>query len=489
MVRVRFAPSPTGHLHIGGARTALFNMLYARKTGGIFVLRIEDTDLERSTKESEDVIIRDLKWLGIEWDEGVAKGGQFGPYRSTERVDIYNPYVERLLKEGKAYYCYCSPEELEQQRQAFLEKGEMPRYSGKCRNLTIEDRKRLEDMGKKPVVRFKVPENENIVVDDLIRGHVVFDSNGIGDFIIVKSDGIPVYNFAATIDDYLMEITHVIRGEEHLSNTPRQVLIYQALGFKTPAFAHVSLILGRDRTKMSKRHGSTWVEQYRDQGYLPEAVINFLALLGWSPEGEQEIFNLDELIEQFSLDRVAKNPAVFDVDKLNWLNGHYIRSCPLQKLTELAVQHLVDAGLIKANEVKPRWNWLMKVVDSLKNNLTTVSDIVPMSRIFFDEDVCFETPEAEGALKTKTASLVIEALLDELTQVGQSISPDEVKQLFKKVQKSTGIKGKDLYMPVRVAVTGQVHGPELVNIISILGPSACNKRIKKTFGSLTHGEV
>ncbi len=304
-LRVRFAPSPTGPFHIGGARSALFNWLLARKEGGKFILRIEDTDLERSTRESEENIKEALRWLGIDWDEGVDVGGPYGPYRQTERLGIYREYTDKLLAAGHAYHCYCSEEELEAERQALSAKGETPRYLGRCRSLTDADRARFAAEGRKATVRFKVPENKQIIFTDLVRETVSFESSGIGDFVIVKSDGIPVYNYAVVLDDALMHVTHVIRAEEHLSNTPRQILIYQALGLPLPEFGHISLILGKDRTKMSKRHGATSVEQYKSLGYLSGALVNFLALLGWAPEGEEEIFSREELIQKFSLDRVA----------------------------------------------------------------------------------------------------------------------------------------------------------------------------------------
>ena len=291
-VRVRFAPSPTGPFHIGGARSALFNYLLARKTGGKLILRIEDTDRERSTPESEENIKAALKWLGMDWDEGVDVGGPNGPYHQMERLDIYKKYTDKLLAEGKAYYCYCTDEELEEERQSLIKEGKMPRYMGKCRHLTEEQIAQFKAEGRKPTVRFRVPADQQILVRDMVRGDVVFDSNNIGDFVIVKSDGIPTYNYAVVIDDALMHITHVIRAEEHLSNTPRQCLVYDALGFKQPTFGHISLILGKDHTKMSKRHGATSVDQYRQLGYLPEAINNFLALLGWAPNSEQEIFSM-----------------------------------------------------------------------------------------------------------------------------------------------------------------------------------------------------
>lgn len=474
-IKVRFAPSPTGHLHIGGARTALFNYLFAKKMGGKFLLRIEDTDLARSSVESEQVIVNDLKWLGIEWDEGIDAGGDKGPYRSTERIGIYNQYIEKLLNEGKAYYCYCTQEELEAERQELAEKGEMPRYMGKCRHLTHEQRLDLESKGRKPSIRFKVPEDEIIKIDDQVRGLVEFESNGIGDFIIVKSDGIPVYNFAVVVDDYLMEITHVIRAEEHLSNTPRQILIYEALGFDTPKFAHVSLILGSDRTKMSKRHGSTWVEQYRDAGYLPEAVVNFLALLGWSPGEEREIFSMEELIERFSLDRVSKNPAVFDVDKLNWMNGQYIKNTPVKRITELSIPHLQKAGYLTDKDFD--FSWLNAVIKTIQDELSYVGETADKVEIFFNDRIKPKEDETQEVMNMEHVPELLRVFKQKILDA-KEINTDFARNVFKEIQKETGVKGKNLFMPIRIALTGQMHGPELFEIIPILGKEKILRRME-----------
>ncbi|WAM36701.1 glutamate--tRNA ligase [Caldicellulosiruptor acetigenus] len=476
-VRTRFAPSPTGHLHIGGARTALFNYLFAKRYGGKFILRIEDTDLERSSIESEKVIIESLRWLGIEWDEGVEVGGPYGPYRSTERVDIYKKYVDVLFEKGYAYYCYCTEEELEGQRQELLSKGQMPRYLGKCRNLTEEQKRRFEQEGRKPTVRFKVPEGVKIVVHDLVRGDVEFMSDDIGDFVIVKSDGIPTYNFAVVIDDHLMKISHVIRGEEHLSNTPRQILIYNALGFELPQFAHVSLILGKDRTKMSKRHGSTWVEQYKEQGYLKEGLINFLALLGWSPPEDKEIFDMRYLIENFSLDRVSKNPAIFDIDKLNYINSHHIRLKSLDELTQMCIPYFVEAGYVKEDEAQSKFEWLKKIVKSVYEGLDYLSQIKDRVDIFFNNEVKIEDDEAKEVLKWEHVKDLINVFENKITQLND-LSSENIKALFKEIQKETGYKGKNLFMPIRVVLTGKTHGPELVEIIEIVGKENILKRLE-----------
>ncbi|MDT3699888.1 MAG: glutamate--tRNA ligase [Thermincola sp.] len=480
-IRVRFAPSPTGPLHIGGARSALFNWLLARKFGGTMIVRIEDTDLERSSRESEDNILAALNWLGLDWDEGIKKGGENGPYRQTERLQTYKDAAEKLLSQGQAYYCYCTEDELEAERQACFAKGELPRYLGKCRDLTAEDRARLEAEGRRKVVRFKVPDNQNVIVEDLVRGNVVFESNGIGDYVIVKSDGIPTYNFAVVMDDALMGITHVIRGEEHLSNTPRQLLLYNALNLKTPVFAHVSLILGKDRTKMSKRHGATSIDAYKNQGYLPEALVNFLVLLGWSPDVEEEIFSLEELIQKFSLERVAKNPAVFDSDKLNWINGQYIRKTPVERIADMALPFLREAGYLQEELTPETYNWLLMIVVSVQEKLSFVAEITDHVGIYFDDKIEMESAEAEEVLKDEDLLRVMAAFKEKITEL-EEITPENTKALLKTLTKELKLGGKKVYMPLRVALTGQTHGPELYYIIPILGRDRILVRLAQTVG-------
>lgn len=476
-VRVRFAPSPTGPFHIGGARSALFNWLFARKMGGKLILRIEDTDLERSSRESEENIKAALKWLGMDWDEGIDVGGENGPYRQTERLDIYKKYTEKLLAEGKAYYCYCTDEELEEERQALIKEGKMPRYMGKCRNLTPEQIAAYEAEGRKPTVRFRVPADQQILVRDMVRGDVVFDSNNIGDFVIVKSDGIPTYNYAVVIDDALMHITHVIRAEEHLSNTPRQCLVYDALGFEKPVFGHISLILGKDHTKMSKRHGATSVDQYRQLGYLPEGIVNFLALLGWAPNSEQEIFSIDELIKEFSMERVAKNPAVFDIDKLNWINQHYMRQLDDEAFFAAAKPHMIAAGYMTGEETGEKLAWLKKVVATSKDHVSFAAQIPASVEMYFNDEFGFENDEAEAVLQAETVPTVIGMLLEELPKL-EVLDGAAVKALFKTIQKTTKLKGKDVFMPIRVALTGNQHGPELAEMVPLLGIERTEKRIR-----------
>jgi len=478
LVRVRFAPSPTGPLHIGGARSALFNWLFARHYGGKFIVRIEDTDLERSSRQSEENILTALRWLGLDWDEGVDIGGPYGPYRQTERLALYKKHAEYLLKSGSAYLCYCTEEELAAEREALMAKGELPRYLGRCRNLTQEERAGLKAEGRKPVVRFRVPEDEEILVSDLVRGDVSFECSEIGDFIMIKSDGIPTYNFAVVVDDHTMAISHVIRAEEHLSNTPRQILLYNALSWETPKFAHVSLILGKDRSKMSKRHGATAMEQYQEKGYLPEALANFLALLGWSPVGEEEIFSLEELKQQFTLDRVAKSPAVFDLDKLNWLNGHYIRETDLDRLTEMAVPYLEKAGFIRTPLPPKRYKWLKMVVASVRKHLSYMEEITGHVKIFFDDDIQIEEEEARQIMAGEQVKAVLQELIKKVN-ASAGITEDEARTLLKEVGKDLGLKGKQIFMPVRVALTGSTQGPDLNQVMAILGRDGIVRRLAK----------
>ncbi|MEG6587017.1 glutamate--tRNA ligase [Dendrosporobacter sp. 1207_IL3150] len=478
-VRVRFAPSPTGPFHIGGARSALFNWLIAQKCGGKLVLRVEDTDLERSTKESEENIKKALLWLGLNWDEGVDAGGSYGPYRQTERLDIYKQYTDKLLSEGKAYYCYCTEEELDAERQALMAEGKTPCYQGRCRNISETEKAEFIAAGRRATVRFHVPENQQIIFKDLVRDTVSFDSNGVGDFVIVKSDGIPVYNYAVVIDDSTMHITHVIRAEEHLSNTPRQVLLYEALGFKIPQFGHISLILGKDRTKMSKRHGATSVDQYRKLGYLPEAIVNFLALLGWAPNSEQEIFTLDELINEFSMDRVAKNPAVFDIDKLNWINSHYMKKLSPAQVTELALPHLVEAGYIQETMSQEEKDNLIQFVGTIQEHLSYAAQVVDHVDVYFNDNVEFENDEAKQVLQDAEIPQVMNSFMNKLSEL-EELSANAVQSILKSITKELKVGGKKVYMPVRVAITGKMHGPDLGQFITIIGKERTLSRLAST---------
>ena len=481
-LKVRFAPSPTGPFHIGGARSALFNWLVARKNHGTMLLRIEDTDQDRSKPEWEENRKNAVKWLGMYWEGGVDVGGPNGPYRQMERLDIYKKYTDKLLAEGKAYYCYCTPEELEAEREELKAQGKMPRYMGKCRNLTPEQRAQYEAEGRKPTVRFRVPEGQDIVVHDMVRGDVHFESDGIGDFIIVKEDGIPTYNYAVVIDDALMKVNMVIRAEEHLSNTPRQLLLYDALGFEKPKFGHISLILGKDKKKMSKRHGATSVDQYRQLGYLPDAIVNFLALLGWAPNSEQEIFSREELIAQFDMAHVAKNPAVFDIEKLNWLNAHYMRQMTDEEYIAFAKPFMIQAGYMTGEETGDKAEWLNKVILTAKDQAEYGAQIPGCVEMYFNDEFDFEVDEEKGvhavdALKAETVPTVIASFLAKL-QAAETLDHASVKAMFKAVQKETKLGGKFVFMPVRVALTGNQHGPELAEMIPLLGAERVTKRIQ-----------
>lgn len=476
-LKVRFAPSPTGPFHIGGARSALFNWLVARHADGTFLVRIEDTDLKRSTKESEENIKDSLKWLGMNWDEGIDVGGPHGPYRQTERLDLYKKEVQRLLDEGKAYYCYCSAEELEASRKAQLDAGKTPIYDEHCRHLTEEEKAKYEAEGRKPVVRLKVRKDGVFAFDDMVRGHVEFQAAGVGDFIIMKSDGIPVYNFAVVIDDAFMEVTHVIRAEEHLSNTPRQLAIYEALGYKPPKFGHISLILGEDHKKMSKRHGATSVTEYRNMGYLAEAVVNYLALLGWTPKGEQEIFTEEELIKQFSMKRVSSNDAVFDINKLNWINFQYMKKLDADQLYDLIFPFLVKAGYVDAAVSEEKKDWLKKVIWFMKDHIYFAGQAADELRFFFEDMPKITDEDILAVMKEETSGKLLKAFIEDLKAL-ETFDQAEIKKCFNACMKAQGIKGKAAYEPTRIALTGVTQGPGMFEMMELFGREKTMDRLE-----------
>jgi glutamyl-tRNA synthetase len=473
-IRVRFAPSPTGFMHIGNARTALFNWLFARHNNGTFILRIEDTDLERSTEESITKITDALKWLSLDWDEGYEKNGEFGPYRQIERLEIYKKHTDKLLAENKAYRCFCTEEELEAKRQDALKKGFTPKYDGKCRNLTKEEIENNEKQGIKYSIRFKVPYG-TVTVNDIIRGKVEFLSQTIGDFIIVRQNGIPAYNFAVVVDDALMQITHVIRGEDHLSNTPRQILLYQAFNFFIPQFAHLPMILGMDKTRLSKRHGATSVEEYRDKGFLSQALINYLSLLGWYPEDGKEIMPIEGIIKNFSLERVGKSASVFDDVKLKWMNSIYIREMDINKITEIALPLLKQKGLVKDELNK---EYLKEVINLVRGYSDTINDIPLHAELVLSDLVTDFEEEAINLLKTDDAKTIVSTFKTEIEKL-QDLTEANFKQAVSNTQKATGKKGKDLFMPIRIALTGKIHGPELNRLVPLLGKEKILKRLLK----------
>ncbi len=471
-VRVRFAPAPTGLLHIGNARTALFNFLFAKRHQGAFVLRIEDTDVERSTDTFIDRIVEDLQWLGISWEEGPDRGGPLGPYRQTQRLSTYREFADRLLHEGKSYKCFCSEDRLDQLRKEQLSKGKMPRYDGRCRSLSAAEIAGMESSGLRPVVRFHVGRG-SILFEDLIHGKMNFDAGGMGDFIIVRSDGMVAYNFACVIDDHLMNITHVIRGEDHLSNTPRQILLYQALAWQPPIFAHPPLILGPDRSPLSKRHGATAVSQYREEGFLPEALENYLILLGWTPPSGQETLSLERMIEEFSIQNVSKSAPVYNRKKLEWLNSNYLRAKEDGQLSELLIPYLQKSG-IRIDQTNHQW--LNQISGVLKDNLVVLSEAEQYLGIFFDDKFCFEEG-AKTLLQDPKNRETVASVLRFLEDTSDIRSEEQIP-LLSQLEKKTGRKGKDLYAPLRAAITGKTKGPELVKTLPLLGKERIIQRLR-----------
>ncbi len=473
-VRVRFAPSPTGKLHIGNARTAILNWLFARHANGVFVLRVEDTDTERSTKESEAGIFRDLRWLGLDWDEGPETGGDFGPYRQKERLHIYKEYTDRLLAEGHAYQCYCTSEELEAARQKALAEGRDPKYNNRCRNLSDEEKQTFAAEGREPVVRLRVPEKD-YVFQDIVKGEITFPAGDLGDWVIVRADGVPTYNFAVVIDDALMKITHVVRGDDHVSNTPKQLAVYEALNLPIPLFAHIPMILGEDRTRLSKRHGATSVGAYAERGFLSEALINFLSLLSWSSESGDEILSVERLIEEFDFSRVSKSPAVFDTTKLTWMNGVYIRDLPIAELTDRCLPYLEKAGY-----PLPRDRAIVeKMVQSVQKSLEVLEDIVPKLAFFFADKLEPEDEETAAWLKNENFPKLVEAFIAETENV-QDWNVQIFLKVMKAVAKRSGLKGKNLWMPMRAALTGKLQGPEVPLVAEIYGKEKCVKLLENS---------
>jgi glutamyl-tRNA synthetase len=461
--RVRFAPSPTGPFHLGSARTALFNWLFARKNGGVFVLRIEDTDKERSEKEFETQILDSLSWLGIVWDEGPDSGGDYGPYRQSERIELYKKYLEKLLADGKAYYCYCTPEELAEQRNAMEAEGLPPKYGGHCRNL------KSPPPGKLPqVIRFKMPEVE-VEFKDIIRGTVKFDSSLFGDIVIAKDLETPLYNFAVTVDDHLMEITHVIRGEDHISNTPKQILLARAMEFMEPHFAHLPLILSKDRSKLSKRYAETSLLSYREQGFLPEALDNFLALLGWHPSDDRELFLLPELVSEFELKRVQKSGAIWNQEKLLWLNGEHLKKLPAARIAELLTPLFPDKNLDRNPQ------FLEKVVEVARDRMKTLKDFWDYAAFFFELDDYAPSLLVWQSDTPQKTQEILSAARKALSSVQEPLSRENVLAAIEDLISDSG-RGSVLW-PLRVAVSGRAASPDPLDIIPVLGKEESLDRI------------
>ena len=475
-VRVRIAPSPTGYLHIGLARTALFNYLFAKQNQGSFVLRIEDTDKERSRALFEKDIIDNLKWLGLEWSEGPDIGGVYGPYRQSQRTEIYKKYIEKLLAEKKAYYCFCSEDELEAQRQYQMSIGEAPRYSGKCASLDEVTVKKYLKEGRDSVIRFKVPARK-VTFNDLIRGKLEFDSGLLGDIVIAKDLKTPLYNFAAVVDDFEMRISHVVRGEEHIPNTPKQILLQEALGFSCPRYAHLPLILGSDRSKMSKREGATAVSEHRKEGYLPESLVNFMAFLGWNPGDEREIYSLASLAREFSLEKVQKGGAIFNLKRLDFLNGFYIRQKSIDRLAQLCLPYLIKAGLVKKGFLPDS---LKEIVSLYQERLKKLSEIVELTDFFFKEKLEYDKDLLRWKEMTdKEAKENLDKSEKILSKIkGEEWSKENLGDLLLKEAEKERDRG-ELLWPLRVALTGKEASAGPFEVAEVLGKEKTLKRLKE----------
>ena len=476
-VRVRIAPSPSGNLHIGTARTALFNYLFAKKNHGKYVLRIEDTDLERSSQAYIDNIYDSLKALGLNWDEGPDVGGPYGPYQQSERFDIYPKYAKKLMDMGYAYECFCTQEELDAEKEESIKNKKPHKYSGKCRNLTEEEKEKLRAEGRKPSIRFHVPEGETSY-DDMVKGHLHFDNSLIGDFVIMKSNGTPTYNFAVVIDDMEMKISHIIRGEDHISNTAKQIMIYNALGAEVPKFGHLGMILAPDRSKLSKRHGATAVSEFVEKGYLTEALVNFVALLGWSPSDGQEIKTLEEIAADFRISEVSSSNSIFEYDKLNWMNGQYIKKMDLAKLTQLVKPYLSCYDLSEYTEKQ-----LEKIVEVTREPITILSELTNDTKYFFGKDVEIEPDVQEkvlnGEVAKKVLPYVIENELDKWDFEDEEELHEQLADLRTYFKEQHGIKPKETMWAIRAAVTGRTHGADMVATLILLGKDRVVYRIKK----------
>jgi len=495
-VRVRFAPSPTGELHIGGGRTALFNWLFARHKRGKFILRIEDTDVVRSRKNFSKAAIENLRWLGLEWDEGPGKKGDFGPYFQSQRLSIYEKYARRLVKEKKAYYCYCTQEELEESKKKMLASGLLPLYNGRCRVLSNKEIERSQKEEKSPSIRFKVPRVGTTYVDDLLRGRVSFANRMLGDFIILKSNKTPAFNFANVVDDAMMKISYVIRGDDHLSNTPRQILLYEALDFKVPQYAHISMILGKDGRKLSKRHGATSISYYREKGYLPWALVNYLALLGWSTVDSQQFFEKEELIEKFSLEKVGKSAAIFDPQKLEWMNGEYIRRMDLEILTDRIHSYLKEGprkmAAIAQSEQEKYANILQQftkaprkmaeIIRLEQKRIKVLSDFTKAADFFF-EGFHYDPGTVSKRLNKDYVPLLLKKVKTEINEL-PSYDAESLEKMARKLAEDLSLSTSKIFHPLRVSLTGRMKGPGLFELAVVLGKKEVLRRIDRTLEML-----
>ncbi|WP_352408002.1 glutamate--tRNA ligase [Acetoanaerobium noterae] len=485
-VRVRFAPSPTGFVHIGSLRTALYNFLYARKMQGNYVLRVEDTDRTRLVEGAVEGMLSAMNWAGVNHDEGVmlsddnkvVQNGDCGPYIQSERLDIYKEHIKTLIDKGDAYYCFCSRSRLDRIREQQKNEGLDPKYDGHCRELSQEEIQDKLDKGEDYVIRMKLPENKSITFNDIVRGKVSIHTSDMDDQVLIKADGFPTYHFAVVVDDHMMDITHVIRGEEWLTSTPKHVLLYQMFGWKAPTFVHLPNILNADRKKLSKRQGDVAVEDFRNKGYLPEALVNYIALVGWSPEDNKEIFSMPELIEAFSLERVSKSGGVFDTAKLNWVNSHYIKEADTQRLVDLASKFVIKEKLMSEQEVKANNEWLLLAMDTVKDRLDYLAQFPEEIKSFLNSAMPELEDEAKEFMKLEHMMELADELEAKITAV-DTITPDFVSAMFKEIQKEKGIKGKNLFMGTRVIITGQNHGPDIPMVLSLLGKEKALSRIEQ----------
>ncbi len=477
-IRVRFAPSPTGYLHIGGARTALFNWYFARQNKGKFVLRIEDTDTERLKEDSVSQILTSMKWLGMDWDEGPEVGGEYGPYYQSQRMELYKKEALRLVQEGKAYYCFCTAEELQAERDQQKKTGKNFRYSGKCSSISLEEAQKRLAQGEKAVIRFRLPRKGEVKVKDLIRKQVSFSLDQLDDFIIMKSNGMPAYNFACVVDDNAMAISHVIRAEEHLSNTPKQVLLYEALGYNLPEFAHLSMILAPDRSKLSKRHGATSVEEFREQGYLASALVNYLTLLGWSPGGDQELVSVEETIQNFELTKVSKNAAIYDTKKLTWMNGQYLTSENIREIVDQTLPFMVERGVITGQQATDDYGEITKIIDAVRERVKTLVEIVDASEYFFKEITSYQEKGVRKYFSKPGVDELLEKGRKALTEV-EDFTVEETENAYRRLIDELEIKGGAIIHPTRLALTGRTVSPGLFDIMALLGKERCLKRLNQ----------
>lgn len=476
-VRVRFAPSPTGYLHIGGARTALFNWLFARKMGGKLILRIEDTDVARLKEDSVSQILTSLKWLGINWDEGPEVGGDYGPYYQSERFDIYRKYCQQLVDEGKAYYCFCTPEELEAQREKQRQAKQPFRYARTCRDLTPEEVKARIDAGASYSVRLKIPAEGSVVVHDLIHGDVTFNMDQYDDFVIMKSNGIPTYNFAVVIDDHLMGMTHVMRAEEHLSNTPKQLLVYQAFGWEPPKFGHMSMILAPDRSKLSKRHGATSVEEFRSQGFVAEAIVNYLTLLGWGPGDEREIFSLQDTVELFELEQMSKKAAIYDTKKLTWMNGQYLSELPLEKIIPEVKPFFVKDGYVDEVWFAENEEYFARLVDTVRVRVKTLQEIADASDYFFKDVESYDEKGVAKHFKPEAVALLGQCIA--AVEADSVYSLETTEAAYNKIAADNNLALGKVIHPTRLALTGRTVSPGMFDVMVLLGKEKTLARLHK----------